>query len=132
MPASLIILGGGPIGIELGQAYARLGVTVTIVEMLGTILPREEPELASLIQTTLVSEGIRMLCNYKAVKCSRSGNGVAVIVETPTKQWQALSADALLVALGRTGLARARIGAGEALAISLAANGFSAGVGLFL
>ena len=57
-PASLLVVGGGPIGVELAQAFARLGVTVTIVEAASRLLPREEPEASAVVNRALTTDGI--------------------------------------------------------------------------
>lgn len=67
LPEKLLILGGGPIGCELAQAFARLGSRVTQVEMAPRLMVREDPEVSALIEATFKKEGIRVLCNHKAV-----------------------------------------------------------------
>ena len=67
-PASLAVIGAGPIGCELGQAFARLGTEVTIIGSKDHILPKEEPEAAIALQERMESEGIRILNNTRAQK----------------------------------------------------------------
>ncbi|MBC7430742.1 MAG: FAD-dependent oxidoreductase [Rubritepida sp.] len=62
LPAHLAVIGGGPIGLEMAQAFRRLGSTVTVLER-ATILPRDEPEAVAIIRSHLVAEGIRLLEN---------------------------------------------------------------------
>ena len=57
LPKSMIIIGGGPIGIEMGQAFNRLGTTVTVVEMGGAILPKEDKDMAEMVMGVLQAEG---------------------------------------------------------------------------
>lgn len=62
LPAHLAVIGGGPIGLEMAQAFRRLGSTVTVLER-ATILPRDEPEAVAIIRSHLVAEGVRLLEN---------------------------------------------------------------------
>src|SRR5258708_4711559 len=63
LPASIIVVGGGPVGVELGQALARLGVQITLLQGPERILPREDPEVSSTIARILRSEGISIVTN---------------------------------------------------------------------
>ena len=65
-PENFVIVGGGPIGCELGQAFSRLGSTVTIIESGDHILQKEDPEAAKVVQDQLISEGIKILTNTRA------------------------------------------------------------------
>ena len=58
LPASLIVVGGGPIGVELSQAFERLGAKVTLIQGPDRILPREDPEVSAEVASVLKSEGI--------------------------------------------------------------------------
>ena len=73
LPPSMIILGGGPIGLEFAQVYSRLGAEVTIVEMLPEILPREDPDVSKAVRESLEDEGIQILTGVRAVEV-RAGN----------------------------------------------------------
>jgi len=73
LPSSLVILGGGPIGMEFAQVYRRLGAEVTVVEMLPRILPREDPDVASALQDILEEEGIRFRMGLRAVGVGSEG-----------------------------------------------------------
>jgi pyruvate/2-oxoglutarate dehydrogenase complex dihydrolipoamide dehydrogenase (E3) component/uncharacterized membrane protein YdjX (TVP38/TMEM64 family) len=66
LPRRLVVLGGGPIGCELAQAFARLGSRVTQVEMLPRLLPREDPEVSEMVRQRFVAEGIEVLLGHKA------------------------------------------------------------------
>lgn len=68
LPGRLVVLGGGAIGCELGQAFARLGSKVTLVEALDRLLPREEPAASQLVQERLEAEGVRVLTSFRAEK----------------------------------------------------------------
>ncbi len=99
LPASLIILGGGPIGVELAQAMNRLGVAVTVIEMAPAILIREEAELSARLSDILTCEGVRLMTGAKVVRVENAGRK-AVIYEKDGSEGRA-EADALLVAAGR-------------------------------
>ena len=68
LPRRLVVLGGGPIGCELAQAFARLGSKVTQVEMLPRLLSREDPEVSELVREQFVEEGIEVLTGHRAVR----------------------------------------------------------------
>ncbi len=96
-PESLIVLGGGPIGLEIGQAFSRFGTTVTVVEMAPHILPLEEPENARALEAVLRSDGIDVHTGVSATKVRRTSDGIAVELSDGTL----LGAERLLVATGR-------------------------------
>lgn len=101
LPLSLIVLGGGPIGVELSQAFNRLGVKIFIVEMMERILFREDKEAAQILENKLKSEGIEILTGKKAVKFLKKGNLVSCLLEDKGKIQQEISAENVLVAVGR-------------------------------
>lgn len=68
LPGRLVVLGGGPIGCELGQAFARLGSQVTLVEALDRLLPREEPRASEVVRESLEADGVTVLTGYRAEK----------------------------------------------------------------
>ncbi|MEV6958097.1 FAD-dependent oxidoreductase [Streptomyces sp. NPDC051207] len=68
LPERLVVLGGGPIGCELGQAFARLGSQVSLVEAADRLLPREEPRASALVRARLEAEGITVRTDYRAEK----------------------------------------------------------------
>jgi uncharacterized membrane protein YdjX (TVP38/TMEM64 family)/thioredoxin reductase len=72
-PQKMTVLGGGPIGSELAQAFARLGVEVTQVEMLPRLLSREDPEISELVERRFAEEGVRVLTGHKAKKFVKRG-----------------------------------------------------------
>jgi pyruvate/2-oxoglutarate dehydrogenase complex dihydrolipoamide dehydrogenase (E3) component len=77
IPQSVAIIGGGAIGIEFAQAYARLGRRVTVVEMLDEILFREEPEIAARLRVVLEAAGVRILTGRRVTRVERGADGVA-------------------------------------------------------
>jgi pyruvate/2-oxoglutarate dehydrogenase complex dihydrolipoamide dehydrogenase (E3) component len=102
LPESLIILGGGPIGAEMAQAFCRLGTKVTVVEMAGQILGPEDPDMAGVVLENLRNEGVEFYLSSKAVGVEDLGGRCRVAVEKPSGEKISLAAEKLLVALGRS------------------------------
>lgn len=100
LPESMIVLGGGAIGVELSQAMTRLGVKVQLVEMAPQILPREDSELSSLLRTRLENEGVEIYTGAKAVKFKSVDTKVALHIEKEGTL-NVLESDKVLLALGR-------------------------------
>jgi pyruvate/2-oxoglutarate dehydrogenase complex dihydrolipoamide dehydrogenase (E3) component/uncharacterized membrane protein YdjX (TVP38/TMEM64 family) len=100
LPRRLVVLGGGPIGCELAQCFARLGAEVTQVEMLERILPREDPEISERVLARFREEGIRVLAGHRAKRFLRE-NGEKVLVAERDGREIRIAFDALLVAVGR-------------------------------
>ncbi|MEO8751408.1 MAG: NAD(P)/FAD-dependent oxidoreductase [Casimicrobiaceae bacterium] len=102
LPASLAILGGGAIGVELGQAFARLGCAVTVIEAGATFLGLEEPEAGAALRPHLEVDGIALLIGDPCVAVERQGGGSrASAVVVRLKSGTEVLADRLLVATGR-------------------------------
>ena len=97
LPASFIVLGGGAVGLELGQVFARFGVSVTVVEALDRLLPLEEPEAGQTIAEVLEREGVKVRVGARAVRASVGGSGITLKLATG----EAITAERLLVATGR-------------------------------
>lgn len=100
LPKSLIILGGGPIGIELAQAINRLGTKVQVVEMMPNLIFREEKEFAETIEEQLRQEGVQLHLGAKATKFSQFEDKIILTFEKNGK-FQNIEASSLLVAIGR-------------------------------
>lgn len=101
LPERLLVLGGGPIGLELAQAFVRLGSQVQVLEAMEQLLPREDAELAAALGARLRSEGIEIHLGA-AVRSARSvGSQIRLIAQTPAGQQIEFTGDALLVATGR-------------------------------
>lgn len=100
LPARLAILGGGPIGCELAQAFARLGSDVTIVEMGDQLLGREDGDVAAVVQEALEHDGVALRLGHKAVEV-KGGKSPALVVEHGDETSE-IAFDALLVAIGRS------------------------------
>ena len=100
VPEHLVVIGGGPIGIEMAQAHRRLGSRVTVVET-NTILPKDEPELVEVVRRTLSGEGIDILEGGSVTSLAHSDGGTTVTVATSGGE-RSLAASHVLVATGRT------------------------------
>jgi pyruvate/2-oxoglutarate dehydrogenase complex dihydrolipoamide dehydrogenase (E3) component len=97
LPERLLVLGGGPIGVEMAQAFSRLGSRVTIVERLPHLLPQEDPELSDALRDILVGEGIAIHTDTSAERVRM--NGSARVLECSGDLQ--LEGDQILVAVGR-------------------------------
>ncbi len=100
LPRRLVVLGGGPIGCELTQAFARFGAQVTQVEMLPRILVREDPEIAEMVAKQFRAEGVDLRTSHRA-KEFRVEDGHKVLICEHQGRDLAIEFDALLVAVGR-------------------------------
>ncbi|HZP86536.1 MAG TPA: FAD-dependent oxidoreductase [Burkholderiales bacterium] len=100
LPRRLLVLGGGPIGCELAQGFARLGARVTVVEMLPRLLMREDPEISALVLQRFRSEGMQVLLEHKAQAFERAGEDKVLIAEHAGKAVR-IAFDEVLVAVGR-------------------------------
>ena len=96
LPASLVVVGGGAVGVELAQAFARFGVQVTVVEVADRILAPEEPESSQLLTRVLTREGIRVLTGVTVKEVAYDDGQFTVDLDGRT-----VTADRLLVAAGR-------------------------------
>lgn len=101
LPKRLVVLGGGPIGAELVQVFARLGSKVTVVEMLDCLLNREDPETSCLIKERFQKEGIETLVNTKAEEVRKTADGYELIVFHIKEGRKTVPFDQILVAVGR-------------------------------
>lgn len=104
LPGRLIVLGGGPIGCELAQAFQRLGSRVIVVEFLPQILGPEDPDVADILRERLTEEGMEIHTDTRAVKAESSGGHILLTV-SPAKgegPSRVIEGDAILVAAGRS------------------------------
>ncbi|MBI2970411.1 MAG: FAD-dependent oxidoreductase [Gammaproteobacteria bacterium] len=99
-PDRLVVLGAGPIGCELAQAFARLGSAVTLVEMLPRLLPREDPDASALVERSLAADGVRVMPGSKAERFIRNGGENAICVVREGKEERVVF-DRVLIAVGR-------------------------------
>jgi pyruvate/2-oxoglutarate dehydrogenase complex dihydrolipoamide dehydrogenase (E3) component/uncharacterized membrane protein YdjX (TVP38/TMEM64 family) len=100
LPRRLVVLGGGPIGCELAQAFARFGAKVTQVEMAPRIMMREDPEVSRTIADAFAAEGIEVLTGHRALRFERTGDERVLVAEHAGAEVR-IGFDALLLALGR-------------------------------
>lgn len=101
LPKRFGIVGAGPIGTEMAQAFARLGSKVAVFESGDRILGHDDPELADMLQAMLAREGVQYRLGVKVVHTERHGDSVIVTAENEAGQAEVLEVDALLVAVGR-------------------------------
>jgi pyruvate/2-oxoglutarate dehydrogenase complex dihydrolipoamide dehydrogenase (E3) component/uncharacterized membrane protein YdjX (TVP38/TMEM64 family) len=100
VPARLVVLGGGPIGCELAQSFARLGAHVTQIEMAPRLMLREDEEVSRLARDALTRDGVAVLTDHKALRCEREGDRKFIVVAHQGKE-RRIEFDALLCAVGR-------------------------------
>jgi pyruvate/2-oxoglutarate dehydrogenase complex dihydrolipoamide dehydrogenase (E3) component len=101
VPAHLIVLGGGYVGLEMAQAFRRFGSQVTVIEAGSQIMSREDPDVADTMQRILSEEGVRLLLSANTLGVSgRSGDEVTLTVRTPAAEEKIQGSD-ILVAAGR-------------------------------
>lgn len=98
-PEHLIIIGGGPIGVEMAQAYRRLGSRVTLLEA-GTILPKDDPEAVEIVRQVLIAEGTALHEGVKVTRVAPREGDVAVVVSRPGAE-QTVAGSHLLLSTGR-------------------------------
>ena len=98
VPASLVVLGGGPVGVELAQFFRRMGASVSIVERSGRILSRLDPDAGNLLRERLAGEGIDVRTGVQVVSVVGAAPGFLVELETA----ETIGTERLLVATGRT------------------------------
>jgi pyruvate/2-oxoglutarate dehydrogenase complex dihydrolipoamide dehydrogenase (E3) component len=104
IPKRLVVLGGGPIGCELAQSFARLGAEVTQVEMGARIMAREDEEVSALATAALEADGVRVLTGHTALRCEQSTTAqglVKTLVVQHDGVEKVIAFDALLCAVGR-------------------------------
>ncbi len=80
LPSRLIVLGGGPIGLEIAQAFGRLGSRVTIVEFMDQILGPEDADMAAVLKGRLETEGVEIHTGTKAVRAESRGSAILLTV----------------------------------------------------
>jgi len=101
LPASMIVLGAGPIAAEMAQAFCRLGTQVTVIQRSRQILSKEDQDLADLVQQELEKEGVSFQMNTAVVRVGDLGSEREVVIKNVAGEVRTLKAEALLVALGR-------------------------------
>jgi len=100
LPNRLVVIGGGPVGVEMGQALSRLGSEVTIIQRGSRILPREDPDISAVLQKAFTEEGMRLMLSANPVRV-RQGDGEKEIEIEQQGETQTICCDEILVAAGR-------------------------------
>jgi dihydrolipoamide dehydrogenase len=103
IPASLLVIGSGAIGIEFASFYRTLGAEVTVIEVLPQILPVEDAEIAAQCRKALERQGIRIMTGVKVTSVQREANRVTAQVEDGRAGTQSLSVERVISAVGVTG-----------------------------
>ena len=109
LPKRIVVLGGGPIGCELAQAFARFGSQITQVEMAPRLLGREDTEVSAFVAQVLAADGVHVMTGYQAVRCERAGDSKRLFVkkvnaaegESQLQPDTPIEFDLLLCAVGR-------------------------------
>ncbi|HET7600759.1 MAG TPA: FAD-dependent oxidoreductase, partial [Gemmatimonadales bacterium] len=100
LPPRLVVIGAGPIGCELGQAFARFGSRVTVLDLGERVLPREDADAALIVQRALERDGVRFRFGAKVARAEADGRDRVLVVEQGGRG-ERIAADAVLVAAGR-------------------------------
>lgn len=101
LPLSLVVLGGGPIAVEMAQAFARLGSRVTLIQRSEQILRREDRDMAELVSSAMAAEGVVLHLGATVEEVADLGNRRQVRISTKSGEHLAIEAETILVALGR-------------------------------
>ena len=101
LPQRLVVLGGGPIGCELAQCFARLGSQVTQIEMLPRLMTREDEDVSACARLALEADGVTVLTGHQALRCEKAGAGKFIVVQAGGAEVR-IAFDALLCAAGRS------------------------------
>ncbi len=99
-PARLLVIGGGPVGCELSQTFARLGSEVTVVETSGRLLSREDADAADILQQSMLRDNVKLVLNAKIQKAEKRGADKVIFVEQQG-EIRELAGDEILVGAGR-------------------------------
>ena len=102
VPKHLIVIGGGVIGLELGQVYARLGAEVSVVEYMPKIVPGMDAMLSKELQKSLKKQGMKFFVSHKVQKVENTGKGVVVEAENKKGELVKFEGDYVLVSVGRS------------------------------
>ncbi|WP_136657309.1 dihydrolipoyl dehydrogenase [Nitratireductor sp. XY-223] len=102
-PKSMVVMGSGAIGIEFASFYNALGVDVTVVELMPTIMPVEDAEISGLARKQLEKAGLKIITDAKVTKVDKAASSVTAHVETKDGKTQVITADRLISAVGVQG-----------------------------
>jgi pyruvate/2-oxoglutarate dehydrogenase complex dihydrolipoamide dehydrogenase (E3) component len=101
LPARLLVMGGGPIGCELAQSFARLGAQVTLIDMEDRLLPREDADVSEFVAAGFTEEGIEVKLSHRAVRVLPAAGGAGVLQAETAEGAVEIAFDRILVAVGR-------------------------------
>ncbi len=101
LPKRLVVIGGGPIGSEMAQCFARFGSEVTQIEKSGHILPREDSDAAMVVQRSMEKDGVRFLLNAAVKRLENRGDEKVVVIDQQGSESE-ISCDEILIGIGRT------------------------------
>lgn len=101
VPESIVIIGGGPIGCEFATLWSLLGAKVTLLQNASQLLPRDEPELAVLVEAELRNRGVHVVCNVAVLEAKKKGKLVQVTYQEGDTPRRSVQAQELFVATGR-------------------------------
>jgi len=102
LPKSMIILGAGPIAIEMAQSFSRLGTQLVVIQRSGQILSKEDKDMADAVMNVLSSEGVIFHLNASIIRARSSGSEREVLIKDENGKEVGIRAEKLLVAMGRT------------------------------
>lgn len=100
LPKKLTVLGGGPIGLELGQGFSQLGTRVTIIDMADRLFIKDDPEVAAIMEKILIEEGIALSLSSSILEVDRKGGDIITTIEKDGRK-KKIKGDQLLASLGR-------------------------------
>ncbi|MBZ9689127.1 FAD-dependent oxidoreductase [Clostridium estertheticum] len=100
LPKHLIILGGGPIGLELGQGFRHLGSKVTVIDMSDSLFGKDDAEVGPIMEKVFIDDGVILKLNAKIVEIKKNNENITVVIEKGGKI-EEITGDNLLVSLGR-------------------------------
>ena len=101
LPKRLIVIGGGPIGCEMAQSFARFGSQVTLIEQASYIMSREEDDAALIVQNAMQKDGVEFVLEAKVIRVEKDGSDRVVVVSRSGQEVR-ISGDQILVGIGRT------------------------------
>ncbi len=100
LPPRLAVIGAGPIGCEMAQAFARLGSQVHLIEAMHGVLPKDDPQAGQIVLAAMERDGVRLMCCGKDLRVERAGDGARLRVDSHGHHYD-LTVDRVLVAVGR-------------------------------
>ncbi|HSF68285.1 MAG TPA: mercuric reductase [Nitrospiraceae bacterium] len=101
LPQRIGVIGAGPVGCELAQAFVRFGSQVYLIEVEHGILPKEDRDAAEIVEQCMLHDGVKLLCCVKGLMVNRTGSGKRLTVDSHGRQYD-VTVDEFLVSVGRT------------------------------